>query len=474
MFARLWNVCARYRGSIRVRLVGLPVRSGLLCGIMLATGLLVASPPAQANAPNGPAWPRGVITYHVAVPSLRWGTVRALAEWNRSGAHLRFVETTARKAAVRVVAMPRRPCQGINGVARVVVRSGVFRGQVSLQPSCSREYMVSVAAHEFGHILGLGHEFRRCAVMSPSVRVHCGDGLLPWEWVCHPLAADDVRGAIRLYGGRLRRSAAPSVCLSAPTPDPATSVRLEANPSDSLAATRITWRNPASAALRRVVVNRRPGQTCPTYPTLTRTSFRPGVPVLAGDLVADVDASGARGSDQSALELSPPEPGRWCYAVWTLGPANRWRRSAEARIVHPGLAPLADRIGLRAVLAPAPGVRVRVAWTTPHDPTLATVELWRLAGACPKGITGYSGEPIGAASTTPGPAAVDDTDTSTSGGTWCYTLLMTPAGTGGQPIAAHLEVPGVPAPPNTPPQQASAVTAQTSSVGNGQVVAAVR
>jgi hypothetical protein len=461
MLARLWNGCARSNGSIRVRLVRSAARHGVLCGIVLVAGLFVASAPAQANVPSGPAWPRGVITFHVAVPSLRWGTVRALAEWNRSGARVRFVETTARKAAVSVVAMPRRRCVGTNGVARVVVRSGVFRGRVSLQPTCSREYLVSVAAHEFGHILGLGHEFRRCAVMSPSVRVHCGDALLPWEWVCHPLAADDVRGAIRLYGGHLRRSAVPNVCLSAPTPDAATAVRVEVNPSDSLAATRVTWRNPASASLRRVVVNRRRGQTCPTYPTLTRTSFRPGVPVLAGELVANVDASGARGREQSALELSPPEPGRWCYAVWTLGPANRWRRAAQAGIVHPGLARLSDRIGLHAVLAPAPGVRVRVAWTTPHEPTLATVELRRLAGACPQGIIGFSGDPVGAAPTTPGPAAVDDTDTSTSGGTWCYTLLMTPAGMEGQPISVQLEVPGVPAPAFAfTPRQAVSATAR--------------
>jgi hypothetical protein len=464
MLARLRNVCARNNGSIRVRLVRPAARRGVLCGIVLATGLFVASTPAHANAPNGPAWPRGVITFHVAAPSLRWGTVRALAEWNRSGARLRFVETTASKAAVSVVQMPRRACQGINGVALVVVRSGRFRGKVSLQPNCSREYMVSVAAHEFGHILGLGHEFRRCAVMSPSVRVLCGDALLPWEWVCHPLAADDVLGAIRLYGGHPRRSVAPTVCLSAPTPGPATAVRLEANPADSLAATRVTWRNPASAALRRVVVNRRRGQICPTYPTLTRTSFRPGVPVLPGELVGDVDASRARGTEQSVLENAPPAPGLWCYAVWTLGPANRWRRAAQARIVHPGLAQIGSRIGLHAVLAPAPGVRVRVAWTTPRDPTLGAVELRRLAAECPAETAIDAGDTIAAASTMPGATSVDDTDTSLSGGTWCYTLLMTPAGTEAQPISAQLEVAGVPAPPNSPPQPAFASTPQTSSV----------
>jgi hypothetical protein len=68
---------------------------------------------------------------------------------------------------------------------------------------CGTGVATLTAVHEFGHILGLGHENDVCARMNPTF----GSGGTPGRcsrrslsyWLDHPLTKDDVRGARALY-----------------------------------------------------------------------------------------------------------------------------------------------------------------------------------------------------------------------------------------------------------------------------------
>ena len=78
-----------------------------------------------------------------------------------------------------------------------------------LNAACTRWALTLVTAHELGHALGLDHETRRCALMNPTLAnlspQGCQPLLPPWQWRCRVLERDDVRGAVRIYGGRVKR-----------------------------------------------------------------------------------------------------------------------------------------------------------------------------------------------------------------------------------------------------------------------------
>ncbi len=401
----------------------------LLVGAAAAT-LALAAGPAQAYRLGGQRWTKRTIT--VKTPSrYRAPVADAIRAWNTSGVRVRFRMVTAGRGDITVGSLPvktgaacgksyRLRGKPIAGLASIGAQRGAF---IKLDPNCDRFELVFVATHELGHNLGLLHDDRKCALMAADPSPKCpyvnATQTLPWEYVCRPLYADDVAGAIRRYGGTMRPIPADHVCLRAPVPAPAGAPIVQIAPSDTLAATRISWNNPADANLQRVSVTRRSGE-CANHPILdTAYRIRGGVPDLMGDFSVVVAAT--PGAAQSVTEANPPTGGTVCYSVWTIGADNRWRHGASTTVTHPGPIPGAQRIAMTVTKL---GTGARIAWSNPSSPSVLT-HAWtwagRYNGACPTDI----GAPRTKAFIPPtAPGAVSFTDTTAISGAVCYRVAL--------------------------------------------------
>ncbi len=388
--------------------------------VVVVAGLAVVATPAGAADVRGRPWPGGVISYAVASNALAPAVRTAARAWNRSGVRVVLREVPRGSADVIVTSLPSRPCFGAIGRATLGYVPG-FGGRMWLQATCGEGVRVMAAAHEFGHILGLGHEDRRCALMNSSHVARCGPQPLAWEWYCSPPRNDDRRGALRLYGGRFR-SASVSFCVSPQLPRPLSRLRDEADPVGSLARVVLTFRNPVRR-LDRVTVQRRRGRSCPNTPLSQQIGVqqRPGAAPRLGNLVTEYVATDRRGVAERIEDLAVVGEGDWCYAVFVFDRRGRWRLAGERRVTRGVEAPLAARVGLGA--APLPAGGVQVTWTTPVTPLVA-VEVLRTLGPCPADAATMP--VLASGPTAAGPAAVGDPDPTP--GPRCYAVRFRPAG----------------------------------------------
>jgi hypothetical protein len=419
-------------------------------GLLAVAAVLTTPSAAHAYVIAGAPWPGGYVPYHVDAPALRSAVHAAAARWNASGARVRLVDVPVSKAAIRIRRLSPGPCQGVVGRAPVGRETGRF-GIVSLQATCGPLGLIPIAAHELGHVLGFGHDARRCSVMSPDEGDRpsaCGGpGALPWEYDCRVLEPTDIAGAVRLYGGRAHAARAGfPFCPLLPTPSPATRARALAFPASSLATTSIHWNVAPAASLRHVLVNRA-ASACPSYPSVPGVSpieVRPAVTPRRGDTVAYLPA---RTGAQNLLDVATLEPGRWCYSVWTIGPSHRYTRAATA-FVRIGPRPdLATKLGLAATAALAPGLaagaalpEVSLSFRLPASPPVDAVRIERIPGACPAHDTTIDGQLVGEPQPTPGAISVTDTSGLTAG-SWCYAVQLQVADRDLEPALVQVEVP---------------------------------
>jgi hypothetical protein len=302
-----------------------------LAALLLATapaGARTATPfdGPPAGAPQAHAafklagwqWRSGRITYYNAARRSRWAVRQAVRAWNASGAKVRFVAASRARARLLIRYHPARGClpyayaQPLYDSSRRVARAQVVIPRPHPRNSfCSRWGHALVVTHELGHVLGLGHETRRCATMNPETT-----GLAPgrcplqpeWRWHCGLLEADDVRGAVRLYGGRVDPRP-PRLCDLVGPPAPVTDLTAAAAGDN---AVDVAFIRPSKTVL--------PEHVRPTELETFAVAMAPGACPARSPLGSPWSvAVGAR----QLTQLTAQAPGSHCVSVWARDATGR-------------------------------------------------------------------------------------------------------------------------------------------------------
>ena len=208
-------------------------------GVFLALG--IATPAQAYNAP-GPRWPGTTIRYFETLPkSYDWSLREATKAWNRSGARVKFRQVKSRPKAQVVVGFG--DTHGYAGYASIGLQRGAYvhlvRGRLRVE---DRANMGRLIAHEFGHVVGLDHARPGgCKLMEAAWPSDCREPRRPGLYNCRWLAKDDIRGAVRLYGGRVRLSKL--FCPQEPKPPQLRDVRFSGGDTVDSPLT-VTWSAP--------------------------------------------------------------------------------------------------------------------------------------------------------------------------------------------------------------------------------------
>ena len=177
--------------------------------IALASAALVAAAPASAYDIAGDRWPEGSILYYANIGGQNSEVVRGANAWNKENLGVRFVRTKSKSKAKLVVRYGSRGCGGLGTVGYYGPR---FVADVQVGKARPDPITRLTVAHELGHVLGLGHENRKCALMNPVADIstgtpnHCSVRPMSF-WLANPIQADDRAGARDLYSETLSRSA---------------------------------------------------------------------------------------------------------------------------------------------------------------------------------------------------------------------------------------------------------------------------
>ncbi len=195
-----------------MRLRELPI---ILAALVLLAGVASYAIPVAASSGPQP-WDDGVVRYYDAA-SLGGTVTTAARRWNESGARVRLIQVYSPAEADVVLTVDDMKLRHACGSDCLGYTSSIGRpsegqvevllaGELTGEP---RPLSVWVAAHEFGHVLGLHHrDGRACSLMSAhAFDTNCAPSLAaapptPDQLACVP-APKDVEDAAALYGGRL-------------------------------------------------------------------------------------------------------------------------------------------------------------------------------------------------------------------------------------------------------------------------------
>ena len=328
----------------------------------LQAGPAAAPIGSAAAVIGGTRWPgRGTarITYFSSSEN-RWPVAQAVAAWNSSGARVRFVPVPRPRAQVVIsdstAARSDSYVAGFASIGYVYPGGGYVHLSRLAHPRRPHYSMAGVATHELGHVLGLDHEDGGCATMNSTLWSACA------ERPCRLLERDDIRGAIKLYGGRARM-VRPGFC-----PKPPSQIRATGDPNAY--GVSLEWRNPGGPFFDGVQVARGKDK-CPGRP-------KPGTGF--GRSSTDKPGAAARFVDRDYSSGERLLTGRYCYGFWAGSAAGPVSRRKTIWVDFKPVRPAAPR-DLRAVVGPA-GV-VSVTWAqTPH-PELEEVRGSAARGRCP-------------------------------------------------------------------------------------------
>ena len=366
-------------------------RDAIKITVLVAVAIAVALPDAaQAYHLQPYKWGKRTVVYHNDARMYRSEVKAAVRAWNGSGVRFRWKAGSRSRADVIIKIKRNLPYAGLaetrssNGRAlnaTVYLRADLRKNGAS--PAEGQGIAVQVVVHELGHVLGLNHEDRRCAIMNSAVGIHCPRPKESWRYHCRAIERDDLRGAIKLYGGRQRALGA-AVCPVEPAPPAPTEVAVLAGPT-------VTWRTPAGVKSIRVL---RRANSCPTGPSdsdaevVFQQSVKPGVVAQTPDW--------------------PPEVGRYCYAVFALG--HYMRPSAAATV-------MLDYTGEAGAARP-PTAAFDYYAGDPDDPRV--IEFVSLSSDDGEIVSGVWDFGDGNTSTDPAPVHAYAT-----GGSWTVTLTVT-------------------------------------------------
>jgi chitodextrinase len=271
--------------------------------------LLGLAAPAHAYRLEGARWSGHTVGYYNTAKRYKVEVVAAAKAWNRSGVKFRFRSVSRARAQIVIDVNSHISSAGLTtyhgagrylSYARIDLQPDVSPGWTA--PIAKRAIAVAVIAHEMGHALGLDHEPKRCATMNAVLWSFCAEPPNEWQVHCRPLENDDIRGAIHIYGGKLRK-VGPLYCDEVSQPPPPVGLTVTAGP---YGVAHLTWTMPATGVAS-VRVLRSLG-TCPT-----------GADDKAATIVEELPATAG-----AALTLDDQTaPGHYCYAVVTIGAYER-------------------------------------------------------------------------------------------------------------------------------------------------------
>jgi hypothetical protein len=216
------------------------VRAGLAVLAAIAAVACVAEP-ASAYRFAGERWPNKTISVGSRAPLYNSAVQTAIRAWNRARVGVRFKHAPAERARVIFTysaggGSGRYGCEGVAGGTGAGYPSPFVPMYVTVVRSCrSLALRRLTAVHELGHVLGLGHETRRCALMNPTGDVNTMLPSLCPRGTRLP-APDDIRGARALYRRRPPASVSDAIALF--NPGPGTRIPMPPGPLNFSAAAR--------------------------------------------------------------------------------------------------------------------------------------------------------------------------------------------------------------------------------------------